>query len=255
MVPETDLRRHHAEFPLESPDADEEKRGIQILFDNNYPPKIIDEQLHRLSNRMTAASPQTTPTNEEPVVRRAITYSGQLYNSMANAIQRRSNKHMQILAKPSICLQQTVFTKLKTPIDTMERTNIVYEIPCDGNNNEKCDLNYVGLTKNPLKKRLTQHRRDLRSSKPAGQSAVVTHFEEKGHIPAFDRACVLGTESYFSRRNTLESLHICSRPTYNLRRDTDGIAASYVALLERQQRSSRNRSTHTAIPRDSSHST
>lgn len=189
-----------------------------------------------MSNR---TSPIIT-ANTEPKIRRCLTYDKVVSEVLTKEIQVRSDNRLQVLAKPHTSLLKTVFSKLKTPIDAMQRTNIVYEIPCDGKPGEKCDLNYVGQTKNQLKKRLAQHKTDLKSSKPNGQSAVVTHFEEKGHFPAFDKTTVLGTESFFSRRNTLESLHICSRPTYNLRRDTDGIAASYVALLEKRNKNDIN---------------
>lgn len=206
----------------------------QILMDNNYHSKVIAQQIHRLTNRTNAAP--IANVNVEPRFRRCLTYDGQISDVLAKEIQTRSDNRLQVLSKPHTSLQRTVFTKLKTPIDTLHRTNVVYEFPCDGKHGEKCDLRYVGQTKNQLAKRLAQHKNDLKSSKPNGQSAVVSHFEEKGHFPAFDKAKILGTESFYSRRNTLESLNICSRPTYNLRRDTDGIAASYVALLERRNR-------------------
>lgn len=178
-----------------------------------------------------------TPVETEPKVRKCLTYDGRLSNVLTGV---RSDNRIQVLAKPNISLQKTLFTKLKIPFDLMQRKNVVYEIPCDGKQEEECDLHYVGQTKKQLKKRLAQQRSDLKSSKPKRQSAVISHFEMRGHFPAFDKATVLGTETFYSRRNTLESLHICSRPTYNLRRDTDGIAASYVALLETQKRSPNN---------------
>lgn len=126
----------------------------------------------------------------------------------------------------------------------MDRTNIIYEIPCDGNRNESCSLSYVGQTRNQLRKRLAQHRSNINCGRnPNGQSAVVTHFTEKGHFPAFDKTKALATEKYLGRRNTRESLHIYSSDTYNLRRDTDRMAASYCALLD-QRRKTRNTRLH-----------
>lgn len=143
-----------------------------------------------------------------------------------------------------------MFSKLKTPIDTFERTNVIYEIPCGGKIGEECALSYVGQTKNQLKKRLAQHRNDINKERnPNGQSAVVHHFTDKGHFPAFDRAKVLATETFLGRRNTYESLHIYSRPTYNLRRDTENMAASYCALVDNIHRKPKSVSSNVANTR------
>lgn len=119
-----------------------------------------------------------------------------------------------------------MFSKLKSKTEFLDRTNVIYKIPCDGIGDQSCPLSYVGQTKNQLKKRLAQHNNDLKNKyNPNGQSAVVSHFFEHGHKPAFDKASVLCTENLWHRRNTLESLHIFCEDTYNLRRDTQDMAA------------------------------
>lgn len=214
---------------------DENIEKVKGIFrDSNYPERIIRQQIQKAENRRTnGQNIGTQNVSTEQVIRRSLTYDGHISNVISRELMTRSNGKLNVLAKPNQSLQQTVFSKLKTVIPTLERTNVVYEIPCEGKRGENCGLNYVGQTKNPLKKRLDQHKRDLELLKPDnGQSAIVHHFEECGHYPTFVKTKVLGSETWYRIRNTLEIFNICSRATINMRRDTEGMAASYVALLD-----------------------
>lgn len=66
-----------------------------------------------------------------------------------------------------------------------------------------------------VRKRIAPHRSSLKK-KFNGQSELVSHFEEVGHVSNFELATVVDTESFLSRRLTLEALHIYTRPTYTL---------------------------------------
>ena len=44
-------------------------------------------------------------------------------------------------------------------------SNLVYKIPCRGNDNENCNKVYVGTTKNKLKTRLAGHKPDHKYNK------------------------------------------------------------------------------------------
>lgn len=200
---------------------------------------------------MSDANALVATVAPQPPQRRSVLYDKGISDTLAREIRNNPNNSVQVVAAPYRTLKKSVFSKLKTPIDELDRINVVYEFPCDGKKDEQCGLSYVGQTKNPLRARLTQHKNDITHGRnPKGQSAVVTHFTEAGHFPAFDKAKVLATASNFLKRNTLESMHIYSRDTYNLRRDTEGIAASYCALLDscrtdRLSRTQRNNNTHT----------
>lgn len=152
-------------------------------------------------------------------------------------IRSSSNDKIQVLAKPNRCLRSSVFSKLKTKIDPQQRTNVIYSFPCQGNENGPCDKSYVGQTRNRLDTRLAQHNNSIENGRnPNGQSAVVSHYQTYGHQPDLEKARVLATESHWRRRNTRESLHILTENTYNLRRDTRGIAANYCAILKSRRR-------------------
>lgn len=109
----------------------------------------------------------------------------------------------------------------------METTNCVYEIPCD-----ICKKAYIGQTKNKAKVRIAQHIGDLKKpAKATGNTAIVSHFESTGHTPRFDKVKILAKEASLGKRLTLESLYIASKDTYNFRKDTEGMSASYRAVV------------------------
>ena len=56
---------------------------------------------------------------------------------------------------------------------TCKTKSVVYLIECS-----KCGIQYVGRTKNPLQKRFTSHRSDIKNKK---QTSVAEHFNLPGH--------------------------------------------------------------------------
>lgn len=213
-------------------------KAFSILAANNYPHKLIVGQFHRAKRRLaqnvsasrgTANSDDTT--NTITITRRPITYVQGLSEPLAKIISKNVD-NLKISYRPHQQLRQTVFSKLKHPFTDTDKINCVYQIPCGGidSSGNKCGLNYVGQTKNQLHKRITQHKASLKKAADEN-SALVKHFEEHGHAPDFENTKVIGNEPFLNRRLTLESLHIITRPTYNLRRDTEKMSSSYCALL------------------------
>lgn len=192
--------------------------AFKLLAANNYPHHIIVGQFHR-AKKCTLTRVCTLPitiTNTTAIIRRPITYVQGLSEPIAKIISKKI-ENLRISYRPHRQLRQTVFSRLKHSLEDKDKINCIYEIPCLGshNNDNKCDLSYVGQTKNQLRKRITQHKGSLKKAHTDGQSALVTHFEDFGHFPDFANAKVIANEPFLSRRLTLESLHIFTRPTYN----------------------------------------
>ena len=62
-----------------------------------------------------------------------------------------------------------------------ENTNsMVYKVPCGG-----CYKVYIGETYRGLKKRLSEHKADIRCHKP--KSSFVMHIDNKQHLPGWER--------------------------------------------------------------------
>lgn len=104
------------------------------------------------------------------------------------------------------------------------------------------DLEYVGNTGHKLGTRNGQHESDIKNfnvnGKLEGQTAVVHHFYDTGHVPDFSESKILEVERNFTKRRILESLHILTKPIINFRKDTENISALYSCLLNRNLESS-----------------
>lgn len=114
---------------------------------------------------------------------------------------------------------------------------MICQIPCNGKDGIEYD-SYACPTKNSVNTRLKQHSRDVQfdaRTEKTGKTVVVHHFEQTRHIPDFKNARVLYTESFLSRRSTLEGLHIQNNHTSNLRRDKDKVFSLYCAQLEQHR--------------------
>ena len=81
---------------------------------------------------------------------------------------------IQTVMRPHQTLRQRL-VHLKDPLPDMERSNVVYCIPC-----AECPATYVGETKRKLCKRIDEHKRALRMC-DFNASAVAEHAWNAGH--------------------------------------------------------------------------
>lgn len=112
---------------------------------------------------------------------------------------------------------------------------MLYIINCLGDGNP-CNKTYVGTTKTKLKTRLSSHKSDLRSRNKslAQKTALAAHCETNNHTPDFDNVRILQEENNYSKRFTLEMLHILEVPTekrLNYKLDTDNCSHIYRNLI------------------------
>lgn len=129
------------------------ERIFNILLENSYPICQITHQLHRFNatekQQVTTVAANRSNDITEHIVRRSLPY----YLAIGDKIRRAftsKNPNLSIAYKPMNKLGATTFTKLKQPVETMDRTNCVYKIPCMGRENEECKNVYIGQTKNPF---------------------------------------------------------------------------------------------------------
>ena len=81
--------------------------------------------------------------------------------------------HIPVHFKPTNTLRQRLVHP-KDRIPKHNRSNIVYVVPCK----EECSELYIGETKQPLNRRIAQHRR---GNGLGPQTAVFLHLKDKGH--------------------------------------------------------------------------
>ncbi|KAI8125981.1 hypothetical protein CVS40_4073 [Lucilia cuprina] len=78
---------------------------------------------------------------------------------------------------------------MKSKLDKLDKSNLVYEIKCNGDETNICQKVYVGTTKTKLRTRLSSHKSDLRTlDKPLNQkTALAAHCAITGHQPDFEK--------------------------------------------------------------------
>ncbi|XP_054861960.1 uncharacterized protein LOC129347772 [Amphiprion ocellaris] len=128
---------------------------------------------------------------------------------ISEKLRRIFNTHqIPVHFKPSNTLRQ----KLVHPKDKIPRekqSNVVYAVQC----NEECSDLYIGETKQPLHKRMAQHRRATTTGQ---DSAVHLHLKEKGHSFDDHKVRILAREDRWFERGVKEAIHVkLERPSLN----------------------------------------
>ncbi|XP_075162990.1 uncharacterized protein LOC142235613 [Haematobia irritans] len=127
--------------------------------------------------------------------------------------------------KLSVEYSQKSTAKNKT--DKLKLNNVVYEITCDGNKQERCNKKYVGTTKRALGTRLAEHEAGIRKEKET--TALAQHIKESGHKANFKTVRILDREKIENKRYTLENLRIQQRLqiSINTKEDKDNTKLQY----------------------------
>ncbi|XP_070066125.1 uncharacterized protein [Drosophila virilis] len=202
----------------------------ELLTKNDFPPNIIKTLLKR---RQIERKKPTEPAK----IYKSLIYVPRLSERLTNS-DCYNKQDIKVAHKPTNTLQK-FFNKIKSKIPMIEKSNVVYQIPCGGDNNNKCNSVYIGTTKSKLKTRISQHKSDfkLRHQNNIQKTARMTHCIRSNHTPNFDETTILQQEQHYNKRHTLEMLHIINTPTYkrlNYKTDTENCAHLYRHLLNSQ---------------------
>lgn len=225
---------------------DNVKQVRTILSLNNYPAHIINQIVRSELEKVTATADDNRQilqtSNAEKREKRTVYKRMPYVKCVSDRITKVIRSYLPEITTAFRSLKRVggVFTKLKDKIPNTKRTNVIYKIPCKGNMNtgEMCKFSYVGQTKQYLGKRIQNHMCDLRkvNDNALHKTALMDHFLTLNHYPDFAATSVLGTQQHYSRRLTLESLHIYTEDTINIREDTDNISSVYCSLLDNKRR-------------------
>ncbi|XP_055909861.1 uncharacterized protein LOC129944452 [Eupeodes corollae] len=207
-----------------------------ILKNNNYPFYVINnlfkkrtEKLKTKTNKNNNNHAKTTADNKEEKKFFSIPYVPNLTNN--RNLHKIINKENISFSHKSNLTLKSIFTNTKSKIQKQQQHNVVYEIECNGKENEQCDLVYIGQTKRNLGIRLTEHEADIRKNKET--TGLAQHITETGHSVNFEGVKILDKEKKLNTRLTLESLRIQQKikRTMNTKEDTDNIKQSYAVAL------------------------
>ena len=102
--------------------------------------------------------------------------------------------------------------------------SVVYKIPCD-----KCQLAYIGETSRGIKKRIQEHKNDLRHHRTSNSMAL--HAEKHDHLPNFGKAEVLHAGKKRRMRKLIEAAHITTEETTNHREGFITLAKTTASIV------------------------
>ena len=124
-------------------------------------------------------------------------------------LRRIFNKHqIPVFFKPNNTLRQRLVHP-KDPTPHSQKSNLVYAVKCS----EECSDLYIGETKQPLNKRMAQHRR---ASSSGQDSAVFLHLKEEGHSFQDTNVQILDREDRWFERGVREAIHVkVEKPSLN----------------------------------------
>lgn len=208
------------------------ERIRSILKDNNFPNHLTNRLIRQFENQRQS----NRDTTEEPKIYKSITYIPGISDRLAKS-KIFDDKNYRIAHKTCNTIGR-IFSKTKDSLDKFDICNIVYKIPCKGNDNEICNRVYVGTTKNKLKTRIAGHKSDQKYRHISTQkTALTSHCASLNHYPNFQDTLILNKENNYKRRYMLEMLQIINTPALkriNYKTDTDNVAQNYRHLISKK---------------------
>lgn len=165
------------------------------LKSNNYPLKLVNTIL----NTNPYQYRETEDLNKRKFIK--IPFHKKLAPKMKNLFNYPEAK----IAFYNTKTNKKFFNKnIKDKTDKHRQSNVVYEIPCS------CNKVYIGQTSQYLKKRLSDHRGDIkRGEENTGLSSHVIN-SNFTHNMQWDKVKILAKEPNLEKRSYLESFHIAS---------------------------------------------
>uniref|UniRef100_A0A8D8LXS3 GIY-YIG domain-containing protein n=1 Tax=Cacopsylla melanoneura TaxID=428564 RepID=A0A8D8LXS3_9HEMI len=194
------------------------------LIDNNYPKNLIKKLIQ---NRNSNSTHQNISNNLPPIY-----YSFPYLGETSYKVE----KTMKTLV-PSIKfghksynpLKSNFFSNLKDSDKKDENSGIVYKLDCND-----CNSSYIGESGQFLKKRMYQHKYDIKNEKTS--TALSAHAFENNHNFNFDEVKIIRKEDHYKKRKTLEAFFINqTKNSINFKTDVGNTVCIYQNLLDSMQ--------------------
>jgi len=188
------------------------------LYQNGYPRSLINRILNE---KPKPPSPKNTPN----IIRYfKIPYIKNLSEELAKKL-RNDNSAIAFYNTKNV---GNLFSKVKDKEKNELKSNIVYQIPCCN-----CDSSYIGQTKQYLKNRMADHKRDcniIHVNNP--KTGLAKHHFNEGHNFDFKNVKVLDQSANLQKRLFLEMSHIQKcKPNVNLNQDVQDLSIIYKNII------------------------
>lgn len=164
------------------------RRIKEKLRKNNYPMRIIHKAFETYKYKQELKRQQSSnqqSTSQDPSIKQQVYRSMPYVPHLSQAVNRQlklANPDLTIAPK-QIKQLGNIFTKTKTKIPTIERTDAIYRVGCKAN---LCpEPVYIGETERTPKKRAVEHARDYKNrNNPGNKTALTKHaLNFPGHEP------------------------------------------------------------------------
>lgn len=223
----------HPQFKFENIDT-----IYKILKMNNYPIHLIKNLIHQHFNPVSHQNQNiqnNTDTNPQYTYK-SLSFIPELTNKIIKII-KRNNSNVKIANKIPF-KAQSLYSKLKDPIDLEKSENVIYCIPCGGIKREdeeiSCNLKYYGHTQ-LLSRRIKQHKYNEKNrDRNPKESGLVYHSHDTRHKFDFDNTIIIDQAKNKKQRETLEAGYIwmnCNQ-SVNFRSDMQKVNFIYSKLIK-----------------------
>lgn len=208
----------------------------QVLMENRYPKKLI---WNTITKSLENIATNKKKKGEEEMPKKkyvAIPYVRGLFEQI-RPIFKDTDKI--IVGSGGNNLNRSIFSKVKDEVPTMQKSHVVYNIPCS------CELCYVGETRNRVKTREEGHKYNI-VAKNGSHSALCKHVLQSNpkHEPRWNDAKIVFQDRNEKSRQIKEMIAI-KKTENNMNKKTDTLFLStiYNNILGLQSSVSENESS------------
>lgn len=203
-----------------------------ILIENSYPLPLINKLLFSSSSRDTPLVTPTIPNHinnsmnnfnsDNNITFSSLNYFEELTPKLISIFKHENVK----IAKKNVITVNKLYSRTKTPIKKMDKSDVIYSIPCS-----ECNGIYIGQTSRNLKGRITTHKSDCRIRK--NSCALSEHHITTSHALNFNETKILDGERNYFKRVFLEMFHINkNQNTMNKKSDIKDLSNIYSFLFQ-----------------------
>lgn len=193
------------------------------LFMNFYPESLISRTINKRLFKLL--NPNHINTQKEPFDTRSIMNFPYFTQIHYPTLRMLKNYNINLVTNNKHNISK-ITGNTKDKIETLEKTNVVYEIPC-----KDCESRYIGQTKRHLKTRIQEHKRSI-NHLDNDHTALARHVKNTKHNFDFDKTRVLENEENLKKRLTIEMIKIKKeKNSVNYRTDIEKLSIIYNSVI------------------------